>query len=100
MYKTFLVTYELTNKAKDYNAFYEELKKTDDWWHYIEASWLLKTGESNEALLRRLATHIDKDDRLLIVDITSNKFAGSMPDEAWEWDFFTNAPKKRLPDLW
>jgi CRISPR-associated endonuclease Cas2 len=79
-----LVTYDLTKPGQEYEELYEELKKSEGWWHYLQSTWLIYTRESPKELYNRLANHLDKTDSLIIFEIKKNYY-GLLPKEAWAW---------------
>lgn len=84
MAKVYNVSYDLNKAGKDYAGLHAELKKTNGWYHLLDSTWLLYTSETANQIWGRLQSHIDKDDNILIAQITSNN-AGWLPKTAWEW---------------
>ncbi len=88
-----LVTYNISPKKRDYTPLYEAIKghPASTWWHYLDSTWLVKTTETPRQMSDRLKPHIDsKNDSLLIVKTrisqgTTEKPAGWLPREAWDW---------------
>jgi len=80
----YVVSYDLSKPNRNYEDLYEELKKSGSWWHYLESTWLIYTNESASELYNRLSKHIDKDDRLLIIEAGRER-QGWLPEKAWEW---------------
>lgn len=83
-YKVYSVSYDLGAPNRDYSGLYEALKASANWWHYLQSTWLIKTTEGPEQLWNRLSSHLDKDDRVLIIEVRAN-YQGWLSDEAWEW---------------
>lgn len=79
-----LVTYDLIKPGKDYLSLYDTLKTASAWWHYLESTWLLKTELSPQDWYNKLRLHMDINDRIFIIQITSN-YQGWLPQKAWEW---------------
>lgn len=79
-----LVAYDLIKPGKDYAGFYSTLKTAQAWWHYLESTWLIKTDHSPQDWFNKLKSHMDYNDRILIVQITKN-YQGWLPKEAWDW---------------
>ena len=80
----YVVSYDLTKPGKDYMGLIEQLKYSPRWWHYLESTWLIATQESPSELFNRLAAHLDRNDRLLIIE-AGNGIGGWLPKDAWEW---------------
>ena len=80
----FSINYDLKVPGRDYSGLYEAIKATGRWWHYLDSTWIVVTNETTGEIWRRLSTHVDKNDYLLIIEITNNA-QGWLPKEAWEW---------------
>jgi len=80
----YCVSYDLNKSGQNYNALYEELKKSSNWWHYLDSTWLILTGETADELSNRLRKHLDDNDNLLVIKVT-RPYAGWLKKEAWEW---------------
>lgn len=80
----YCVSYDLNKAGQNYNALYDELKASLNWWHYLDSTWLIYTHESAEALFQRLQKHIDNNDRLLVIKVVRN-YQGWLTEEAWQW---------------
>lgn len=84
--RTILVAYDLNRPGQLYPALYEALKAVPLWWHYLDSTWLLRTDESAVQVRDRLMQHVDANDELLVVDVTSPEAAWSGFDErASQW---------------
>ena len=85
MSNVFAVNYDLRVKAKpDYEGLWKELKKSPNWWHYLESTWLVQTHETAHDLWLRILPHIHDRDRVLIIEVRNNS-DGWLPKEAWDW---------------
>lgn len=80
-----LITYDLRLPGKNYDALYEAIKGAPAWWHYLESTWVVSTGESVTVWQDRLLSKIDSNDHLFVVDITKAQRGGWLPKKAWEW---------------
>jgi len=80
----FLVTYDLRQRAKDYAPLYEAIKRGRTWWHYLDSCWILVTDETANDIWKAVASHIDRSDILLIIEVRDNA-QGWLPKAAWEW---------------
>ncbi len=83
----YLITYNI-QKEKDYLPFYNAIKNTGVWWHYIDSSWIIRTTDSAQTIYNKISPYIDQGkDYLLIIKINAdvgNK-QGLLPTKAWEW---------------
>jgi hypothetical protein len=84
MNKVFAICYQLRAPLKNYSLFYEAIKKSPKWWHFLDATWLIYTSETAEQIRNRLIPHIDKGDSLLIIEVRRN-CDGWLVKEAWDW---------------
>jgi hypothetical protein len=84
MKKVYNVSYDLNKAGKDYSGLHNELKKTYEWYHLLDSTWLLHTSESANQIWERLKSHIDQDDNIMIAQITAH-VSGWLPKNAWEW---------------
>jgi hypothetical protein len=82
--KVYCVSYDLNSPGQDYKNLYNELKRSNSWWHYLESTWLINTNETASQFCERLRKHIDKNDGLLIIEVTNN-YQGCLSEEAWKW---------------
>lgn len=80
----YVVTYELKVPGKDYGGLFDALRKSPKWWHYLESTWLIETNEMPNDIWTRLAPHIDRSDRLLIIE-ARDRCQGWLPKDAWDW---------------
>lgn len=78
------VSYDLKKPGQNYTALFTELKSTGDWWHYLESTWLIATNETASQVWDRISPAIDKNDRVLIIEVVNNK-NGWLAPEAWDW---------------
>jgi len=81
----YLVSYDLNKPGQEYKELYKELKNSNNWWHYLDSTWLIVTEESINELNDRIKNKIDKNDSLLIFDITNMDYSGWLSEEAWQW---------------
>lgn len=84
MAQVYCVSYDLNKPGQNYTPLYEELKKSLNWWHYLDSTWLIYTNETADQLWQRLRKHTDDSDNVLIIRVCDDK-AGWLKKEAWEW---------------
>ena len=84
MKRIYNISYDLNKTGKDYQGLYKELKNTYEWNHPLDSTWLLFTAESPNQIWDRVRSHIDKDDNILIAEITTN-YSGWLPKDVWTW---------------
>jgi len=79
-----LITYDLNRPGQNYTSLHEEIKKAGTWWHHLESTWIIETDLTPKQWYERLVSHIDRNDNLIVFEITSNYY-GWAPKEAWDW---------------
>ena len=79
-----LISYDLKKPKRDYRGLYREIKKADAWWHYLDSTWIISTNRDPDEWQSRLQEHMDDDDSLLVIEVTSN-YQGWLPERAWKW---------------
>lgn len=79
------ISYDLKKPGQNYTELFDELKNSPGWWHYLKSTWLVATNETASQLWDRISPAIDKNDRVLIIQVVNNNNAGWLPQEAWDW---------------
>ena len=79
-----LITYDLNKPGQNYSNLYEEIKKAGTWWHHLDSTWIISTDQAPSEWQKRLQTHMDDNDSLLIIEVCK-KFRGWLPEKAWKW---------------
>lgn len=82
----YIITYDLKNSpARNYSTLIFAIKNIGPWWHYLESTWIIKTDLNAGQVWNYLYTHINGNDRLLIVKIEPYDKGGWLPQDAWAW---------------
>jgi hypothetical protein len=85
MYRVYAVNYDLrVYGTPNYADLEAELKRSPNWWHYLQSTWLIATDETATELWNRIAPHVRKIDSVLIIEVCQN-VSGWLPQKAWEW---------------
>ena len=84
MAKLYNVSYDLNKPGKNYDSLHEELKKSLNWWHHLDSTWLILTNETAEQLWNRISIHVDKNDTVLIMEVRKPA-SGWLTQQAWDW---------------
>jgi hypothetical protein len=85
MRKMKLVTYDLNTSGQNYPALYEAIKSLGEWCKPMESTWLIDTNWSTEQIRQWLLKHIDKNDRLLILDFDPSIVDGWLTTDVIAW---------------
>jgi hypothetical protein len=88
--KAYAINYDLKVPGRDYAGLFKAIKASPKWWHYLESTWLVMTDENPTQIWTRLSPHVDKSDRVLIIEVRDNA-QGWLPKDAWDW-IHTNVP--------
>lgn len=80
----YCVSYDLNKQGQNYNALYDELKKTDCL-HILGSTWLVSSNESANQLSSRLQKVMDTNDRLFVSRVNQWQYDGWLPKTFWEW---------------
>lgn len=82
---TLLVGYDL-NKVKDYEPLWEYLKSHSNWWHHLDSTWIIVTSKTPVQVRDDINRLIDRDDEVLVVDITGKSAAWTgFPERGSQW---------------
>jgi hypothetical protein len=88
--KVYCVSYDLKGVKRDYTPLFSPLQGMGKWRHFLESTWLIATDETPAEIWRRIATMIDANDRLLIIEVRDDR-NGWLPKDAWDW-IISNVP--------
>ena len=69
---TLLVAYDLNGPGQNYEDLIEAIKESGAWWHHLDSAWLVNTNESATAMRDKLKKHLDGNDELLVIDVTTD----------------------------
>ncbi len=81
----YLISYDLKMPGRNYEGVATALKGALSWWHYLESTWIIRTSLTIEEWNNRLLSQVDKNDSLLIIDVTDKRHNGWLNKKAWEW---------------
>ena len=73
--KTHLISYDLKVPGKDYSHLHSFLKSGGSWAKPLESVWLVKSSLSAEEYRNAVNLHVDKNDKILVIDVTSDASA-------------------------
>ena len=77
----YLVTYDLNKSGQNYDGLISAIKK----YPYCKAlysAWFIKSSSSADSISADLSKHIDSNDNLLVLEVTSNR-QGYLNKDAW-----------------
>ena len=83
---TYLVSYDLIRPGKDYTTLYTNLKSYGLWAKPLESVWLIKSSFGVEQLRNSIQAHIDANDKIFVVDVTTRAAAWfNLPVDVSTW---------------
>ena len=86
MTKTLIVGYDLNKAGQNYDKLIDALKSNyDNWWHYLDSTWLIKTTKTAVEVRDELQTFIDRNDELLVAELTGTAAWYGFTDRASVW---------------
>jgi hypothetical protein len=80
----YAINYDLKKPGQDYTELHEAIKACGTWWHYLGSTWLVETSLSAAGIWQKLAPHVDKNDRVLVIGVTRD-YQGWLSQDAWDW---------------
>jgi hypothetical protein len=81
-----LIGYDLNKTGQNYDGLIAMIKNTDDWWHGLDSTWIVKTTMTPEIMRNQLQNQIDENDEILVIDITGDAAAWrGFSEEASRW---------------
>lgn len=83
---TYLVSYDLMRPGKDYPNLIAHFKSYGNWAKPLESVWLIKSSLTAEQVRNAARTHMDGNDKIMVVDVTSRSAAwANLPQDASTW---------------
>lgn len=86
---TLLIGYDLKTPGKDYTDLWNKVKNLGAWWHNLDSTWIVRCDKTPVQVRDELLSVMDKNDELLVVDITGDAAA---------WRGFNESGSKWLKD--
>lgn len=82
---TLLIDYDLRTSGRDYTSLIAAIQLYP-WCHYLKSSWLVKALVTPTQLAQTLRQHIDANDGLIVIDVTSDAAAWyGLAPQVSEW---------------
>lgn len=76
MKKMYCISYDLIGE-KDYTSLIDAIKNMGPWWHQTGSVWFVISEKTSIQIRDFLKTLIDKDDKIFVVRINSQDWAGT-----------------------
>lgn len=69
---TLLVTYDLIAPGRDYSRLQNFLESHSSWAKPVRSVYLIKTARSPEQFRNDVGSYIDRNDKLIVIDVTGD----------------------------
>lgn len=79
-----MISYDLIKPGQDYSGLIKSIKNCGVWWHHLKSTWLVDSSLNINTINDRLLKQIDKNDNLLIFEVTE-KYQGWLSQRALDW---------------
>jgi hypothetical protein len=80
-----MVGYDLNKPGHDYSKVVDYLKSFDNWWHYLDSTWIVVTTKTTSEVRDKLKTLIDANDEVLVINVTGDAWASWLNKDANDW---------------
>jgi hypothetical protein len=68
--KSYFIGYDLNRPGQNYPELFAAIRAMGGWWHYLDSTWLVRTTLTAQAVRDRLSPHIDRNDELLVAELS------------------------------
>ena len=80
-----LISYDLKKPGQDYGKLFDAIKAIGSWWHCLESVWIVVTDKSSSVVRDELQTHVDSNDKLVVLKLSGGWASLNLPDNCNEW---------------
>lgn len=82
----FLIGYDLKRPGQNYSELFDAIKATGStWWHCLDSTWIVITAQDALSIANSLWAHMDANDKLLVIEVTSKAAWGGLDDDCTNW---------------
>lgn len=82
----YLVTYDLTGPARDYEKLFTKLRSFDNWCKVLESVWIISSPLTVSGVFQEIHPFIDSDDKLFIVKTMRDAhWTDNIPKDVTDW---------------
>lgn len=85
--KVFSITYDLKQPGRNYSDLYDAIKAFGDFQHPLESTWFVRVADavSVDSVSQKLLSVMDKNDSIVVIDVTGSPHQGWLPKSFWSW---------------
>lgn len=81
-----LISYDLRKPGRNYSGLFEAIKSIGtSHWHCLESVWIVKTVSTGTRVRDLLSHHVDANDKLLVVSLSSDCSTAGLNNECNHW---------------
>lgn len=80
-----IITYTLKQPDGDYKRFFNQIKKSDKWCHFIESTWIIISEQDSDYWSDILMPLIYETDTLMVIEVKIQDINGYLSEKAWKW---------------
>lgn len=73
--RTLLISYDVDRSHQRHRRLVDALRREPHCWHYLDATWLVRTSETVSEVRDRLGRFVEGGDELLVIDVTGAETA-------------------------
>lgn len=81
----YLIGYDLHRPGQNYDALYDAIKSYGTYAHILDSTWIIRTSTPVASVRDRLMAHIDTNDTLFVIEVTSNWGAANLAPNFVNW---------------
>jgi hypothetical protein len=82
---TIQVTYDLSKPLREYPALLEYLSSFNTWTRVLDSMWFIRTRKSEEKVRDELMRFLDKNDKVVVLDVTDDCWAANFTSDSTNW---------------
>ncbi|USK40153.1 CRISPR-associated protein Cas2 [Cytobacillus firmus] len=83
--KSYLISYDLIGPNRDYDSVTEKIKSYGTWARPLESVWIIKTDDAATTIRDNIASVMDSNDKLIVVQLSGTAAWRNLSDEMGKW---------------
>lgn len=80
-----IISYDLCNSGKNYEALYEKIHSYEFWAQITESTYFISTSSNCTSVRDNLYSVLDSDDKLFVADLTGTAAWQGLPSNVSEY---------------
>jgi hypothetical protein len=82
----YMIGYDLNKPGQNYENLFTAIKKlSNNWWHCLDSTWLIKSDNTAVSIRDALRPHIDASDELLVAKLSGEGAWAGFNEECSVW---------------